>query len=131
MRDVKLTSEGDIYPQTVYVDGIEYILQRVRIRLNTHLGEWILDTRAGMPWRRWLDTKPAPVDQVRDFVRREIESTPGVIRVSGLEADMDGREVKVSGDIITERDGEAVQVGVDVDVKSGTARVLTPQFRGA
>lgn len=131
MKDVKLTPEGDIYPQTVYVEGVDYILQRVQIRLNTHLGEWILDTRQGLPWRRWLNTKPAPVDQVRDFVRREIEKTAGVTRVVDLTAEADNRAIKVSGDIITDSGVTVSGVDVDVDVKSGTARVLVPQFRGA
>lgn len=128
-RDVALTDDGDIYPQTRYVEGIELVLQRIRIRLNTHLGEYLLDTREGMPYRRWLQTKPAPVNQVRDYVRREIEDTPGVRRVRNLEASLEGREIRIEADIDFDESDPTVSTEIQVLTTDGTARILTPQMR--
>ena len=84
------------------VDGIapgepltpeEEVVQRVFVRLRTHLGEWDQDTTVGMPWDRWLSEKPTPVAEIRDRTLREIQNTPGVLRVTRASVSRNGDQL--------------------------------------
>lgn len=57
------------------------LAQRVRIALRTHPRDWIPDDRIGLPWARWLTTRPVPVDAIRVAVRGVIAAEPEVSSV--------------------------------------------------
>jgi len=109
--DVKLDENGDIYAQTRYVDGTELVVQRIENRLLTHRGEYILDTRVGLPYQTWLAQKPVPLEEIADAVRFEIETTPGVEAIESFEADLDGRTVEITGRVRTS-DGQSIDVAI-------------------
>lgn len=78
--DVKLDTAGDITIPTRIARGEDLVIQKVRGRSETHLGEWILDSRDGVPWLRWLDQTPIPETQIEDFLKAEYEEIAGVRR---------------------------------------------------
>jgi hypothetical protein len=76
------------------VTGQDEIIQRVTIRLWRHLGEWFLNTSAGLPWYRGPSTvlageltEATAIMGTRDFryadiwIRNEIVETDGVVRL--------------------------------------------------
>lgn len=71
---------GDLPASFRFATPIELILQRARIRLETFLGEWLLDQSKGLPYLEWRRVKQPPLDEVLNLVRREIEDIPGVLR---------------------------------------------------
>ena len=78
--DVQLDDDGDITIPTRICTGEDLIIQKVRGRAETFLGEWILDTRVGVPWFEWLEEVPPPEQQIQDFLRVEFEDIDGVRR---------------------------------------------------
>ena len=116
--DVKLDANGDIYESTQVVTGDELIAQRIRIRLQTHLGEWLLDTSQGMPYIDWADTLPLPVTEVRQKILDELTTTPGVLTVTSLVVDVDNVLGCLSATASVLLDGGAVAEVVITDTAS-------------
>lgn len=77
-----------------YVTGQDEIVQRVQTRLHRHLGEWFVNTSAGLPWYRGPSnliagqlTEKTAILGTRNFryadiwIRNEIVETAGVIQL--------------------------------------------------
>lgn len=110
--DVLLDSNYDIPLRTTLGTGIEVILQRIQLRLQQGLGEWVYDTTTGLPWLDWSQDKPVDVDNIGARIRREIESVPEVVRVTEWETVFDRatRTITCTGAIETEEGEAAVSV---------------------
>ena len=67
------------------VTGDDEVLQRLWIRLNRELGEWFLNTEAGLPWYQngygILGAKPSRKNEIDLLIRREIVSTEGIDQI--------------------------------------------------
>ena len=101
--DVGLDEDGDLQVHNYPVTGLALVLQRVRLRLLTFLGEWILDASKGLPFLRWIATKPPDAAVIGAVVRREIETTPGVLRVEEYTCTWIPAEqrIAIAGNVIT------------------------------
>lgn len=77
-----------------YVTGQDEIVQRVQTRLYRHLGEWFVNTSAGLPWHAGPSeimagelTEATAIMGTRNFryadiwIRNEIAETDGVIQI--------------------------------------------------
>jgi hypothetical protein len=78
MSDVYMTPTGDYEYPTRYLTQDSASIQRTRLRVLQHRGEWLLDTRTGAPWIEWLDTKPFPKQQIEEFFRADLASVPDI-----------------------------------------------------
>jgi hypothetical protein len=78
MPDVYMTPTGDYEYPTRYIAQDRASIQRARLRVLQHRGEWLLDTRTGAPWIAWLDTKPFPKQQIEEFFRADLASIPDI-----------------------------------------------------
>jgi hypothetical protein len=94
--DVGLNENGDLPAFTRHISGIDLVMQRVNVRLRTFYGEWILDRKKGLPFFTWAAQKPPDVDGIGAVVRREIEGTPGVVRVDDWEGEFDAEAASLS-----------------------------------
>lgn len=65
------------------------VAQAILIRLRFILGEWFLDTEAGLPYFERIFVKAPQIDQLRVLYRTEILETPGVRELLALEMDFD------------------------------------------
>ena len=74
-----LTFDLPVFP--VHISGVDLIVQRMTIRLQRFLGEWILDTTVGIPYLAFIQERPVDVEGITAVLRTEIETTPGVLRV--------------------------------------------------
>lgn len=67
------------------VTGDAEIIQRLWIRLNRELGEWFLNTEAGLPWYQhgygMLGAKPQRKNDIDLLIRQEIATTEGVEQI--------------------------------------------------
>ena len=70
------------------VSGPDEVLQRLITRLKRELGEWFLNTKAGLPWyqngRGILGSKASSKRAVDLLIRRETLGTQGVERIIKL-----------------------------------------------
>lgn len=84
--DFKLNSEWDLVPGEV--TGADEILQRLKLRLLRELGEWFLDTDAGLPWYQdghgMLGSKIVSRNNVLLLIRRCVMGTAGVRSIEKL-----------------------------------------------
>lgn len=127
MYDVELI-DGDLPEVTNHISGWRLTIQRVQIRLGTFFGEWFLDTGVGMPFFNWIETKPAPVDEISATVRLEAEAVDGVVRVDEVITTFNPQTqaVTTTARIIIQDDvlAEEVAVGVRLDATGQSI----PQF---
>lgn len=96
---------GDLPDYVQVVGGMAIIAQRVDCRLRTVLGDWPLDTTAGIDWFGFLGRKPPQVDRFAASLVVEILNTQGVVTVENLSSEMDGNIARISMDVIVEDDG--------------------------
>lgn len=105
-----LLIDGDLpeRPTLVRDRDPRLIVQRIRTRLRTFRGEWLLDQRVGLPWLEWRAEKPPRPERIRDAVRELLETTPGVVRVPELSArlDRERRAVVLEGRVTIVNDEE-------------------------
>lgn len=106
--DVLLDETGDLPAFNTLSSGPEVVAQRIVIRLETGLGEWIFDKTKGLPFVLWVTTKPFPVDTIGDFVRAEVEGVNGVQRIDNYEVDFDepAQTIRITGDVVLEDETE-------------------------
>lgn len=77
--DVRIDPEtGDLPKVPRHIKGDDLILQRVRLRVNTHFGEWFLDQREGLPYQDWAQQRIPNVDSIAAQVATIVRQTPGV-----------------------------------------------------
>ena len=70
-------------------EGAE-VVQHVRSRLLFYLGEWFLDTEAGVPYFQEIFTKPANLANIESIFKSKILRTPGVQRLTDFSMDYQG-----------------------------------------
>ena len=101
--DVGLDEDYDLPVRTQHITGFALILQRVRRRLKTHLGEYLADASVGLPFMAWIAQKPPNVEGIGAVMRRTIETTPGVARVTAWSGtfDRETRTLSYTGSITT------------------------------
>lgn len=95
------------------VTGADAIMQRLKIRLWRHRGEWFLNRRAGLPWYD-LDGSGSSASAGRGMlgsrdiraaelaIRRETLETEGVLRILTLDVTFLGREVNLHMEVLVE-----------------------------
>lgn len=75
----------DLPAFTQHAAGIEVTAQRVRVRFQTHRGDWPLDINVGIPWVSILSTKPLDLEALAALLVLEATDTAGVEEVGDLE----------------------------------------------
>lgn len=102
---IALTSDGDLpaVAQRVRLDTLDQIAQRIRVRLLTHRGEWLPDRRVGLPYYRWSQTRPAPVDLVVQAMQAACVAVPGVVSAA-LEGTFSqaSRSIIITGSVVVQ-----------------------------
>ena len=121
--DVGLDENWDLPAYTRHVTGTDLILQRVKTRLGTVLGEWMLDTSKGLDFLGWTQIKEPPVEAIEAAVAAEIAGVPGVLQVRSCEGTLsaDRRTVTVEADALIEG-GEAQVTISGIGPTEGNAR---------
>lgn len=111
--DVELI-DGDLPALTRHISGTLVVLQRVRLRLLTALGEWILDRLVGIPYLRFIQQKPPNINEIGAFIRREIEAVPGVVSIDTWTPvhDIDARRLTFTAEISVVDEPDTIEVVV-------------------
>lgn len=87
MPDLQLDTDGDLDLSTGDVrqtSGLAALAQRLRVALETQLGELEVDTSYGVPWRQEVLVKSPDLQAVRSLVRAVVVEVPGVAAVERL-----------------------------------------------
>ncbi|RAL23044.1 hypothetical protein DL240_09160 [Lujinxingia litoralis] len=117
--DVQLV-DGDLPEHTRLIEGPELIAQRIRMRLSTFRGEWLLDRRAGLPFLRWRSQRSPPLEAMAARVRDDIASIPGILEVRALRAEQVDDTIRLSGEVRLE-EGAALDLSVEVATSGNTS----------
>lgn len=72
------------------VRDVDQIAQNLSIRLRFMLGEWYLNTLAGIPYYQYFLIKNPNQIQVESFLKDEIGNTGGVEEITSFSSDFDG-----------------------------------------
>lgn len=102
--DFLFDETGDIPLYATLATGDAVTVQRVRRRLKTFRGEWMLNKRTGLPFIEWGQQKPPDVNGQGALVLIELTTTPGVELVEEFEATFDqaNRRVLFTARIVLE-----------------------------
>lgn len=87
-----------------FVTGIDYIAQKVRIKLQTFLGECPYRRDGGTPWLAIFESGTNPELNAKMILTQTIEAIDGVNRVVELNVDLDRntRTAQVTGSAIAD-----------------------------
>ena len=101
---LKLDDDNDIPVFCRHVEGIEAVAQKVRTRLLTHTGDWVLDKNVGLPFLDWLGEKDPATGQISAVLQAELEEIPEVVRVENLTVtwNVADEQLEVTGAVFTE-----------------------------
>lgn len=82
---------------------VEAVEQRVATRLRLLLGEWFLDTSAGVPYIQRIVEKPTDLAFAEAILKRKILETEGVFSIDswGMTYDSENRELTVTCSVST------------------------------
>jgi hypothetical protein len=108
LTDNDLTIEGGdlVLERRRYED----VVQAVLVTLQTHRGEYELDTSAGVPWRAQVLGKGRSVATIGLLIKTIVEGVDGVIRVEDVRATLDRatRGLSITFNALIESDSGAV-----------------------
>ena len=68
---------------------------KLRNRMLFFQGEWFLDTRLGVPYRKFVFLKNPQIALVKQMFRKVIEGTPGIAELLRLDLTSDKRVLRV------------------------------------
>jgi len=116
---------GDFPDRSRTVVKLELVLQRIGVRLRRGTNEWFLDPSVGLPLVDWAEQRAPDVQAIGSVVRREIETTPGVVRVDDwvVTHDRAARRLRCSGRVVTD-DDEVADIVVSNDDAAANAMFL-------
>lgn len=124
MPDLALNSDGTLaFPMRI-ISGPDLVVQRVRLRLNTFQGEWLLDARQGIPWIEWI-SEPPGLAVIEAFLLRRIASTQGILRVEEFSVTQNDETLVVTGRLILDSDDPAISLEAELDPVLGAVRVVS------
>jgi hypothetical protein len=106
------TQTGDLPAFSRHIRAEALAIQRIKTRLRTFLGDWLLDTTVGLPYVEWKQQKPPDTIAIGATVQAEIEATTGVERVDNFDASFEIRSgvdatLLFTGDIVFDPGDEA------------------------
>lgn len=79
--DLKLDSSHDLAIENfdlVLISGVDQVIQKIDIRLRFFLGEWFLDTTAGLPYYTNVLKKDFDIGLLESSFKAQILGTEGV-----------------------------------------------------
>ncbi len=94
MRVSRLDKSGD-WQMGQWLSGSQAIAQNVTTRLKSFKNDWFLDMGAGIDWLQLLGAKGTQKRILRE-VERVALGTPGVVRLTGLDMRLVGRQATIS-----------------------------------
>ena len=83
---------GDLSVPIRFVEGVDAIVQNLRIRLRFMLGEWFLDQRLGIPYIEQIFVSSPDVPLVDALLKRAILTTPGIAAVPVFQSRFESAE---------------------------------------
>lgn len=87
----------------VIVSGVDAVLQNLKIRLRTFIGEWAFDTSVGVDYYGVLFVKKPSIPSIEAMIKSVILRTEGVLRITEFNFTYDLQlrttELKINVDI--------------------------------
>lgn len=92
MNDLAINEDGDLlianYDLQI-VTSLDQTIQELIIRLKFFLGEWFLDTEAGIPYYQDFFVKAPNQIRIESVLKNEILDTPGILELTSFVSDFD------------------------------------------
>ena len=114
MSDIALNDAGDIDLSRLdmfLVTGVDAIVQRLRIALQTFRGEWYLNTTVGLPYFKDIFVKRPNTGAISAAFKTVILGTPGVVSLDVFTLSFDAALRKLTLDFtVTVTTGEQVPI---------------------
>lgn len=72
-----------------FLEGLDALAQRLRLRALNHRGTWFLNTDVGIPYEQHTDDQTLTLAQLSDEISRELAACPGVARLTNIRTTFD------------------------------------------
>ena len=84
----------------VLIDGDDMTVQHLGTRCQIQRGEFVLDTRKGLPWITWFRQKPVSAQYMQSNIRTELEDVEGCKSIDSVRItpDEDERDSEIEFD---------------------------------
>lgn len=103
--DLRLDTDGDLLLDNGELElnaGLGSIRQHLAIRLKFFLGEWFLDTGAGVPYFQEVFVDRVNLSAMEAVFKSAITATPGVIELQAFTLDFSGRTLTINFRALTD-----------------------------
>ena len=77
-----------------HLTGSQAVAQCVKTRIRSFKNDWFLDMGAGIDWLQLLGARGTQKRILREIERVTL-GTPGVVRLTGLDLTLQGRDAKI------------------------------------
>ena len=118
MINLQLDDSGDIFTRNyglARTSGNDQVAQRISTRLKLLLGEWFLDTGAGVPWFDQILIKNPNRAIVQGVLKRAILQTPKVNDLIRFDISEDSVNRKIVVNFtVTTNDGSTVESNAEM-----------------
>ncbi len=90
--------------------GAESVAQRLRIRLKLWLGEYLLDTRQGIPYQRLLGSKEDGPGGLEAVLREAVLTCPGISSLESWSYELTSAREAIVAFVARMTDGDPVSI---------------------
>ena len=104
-------------------DGVDLFLtsttdetlgQRIKVKLQTFLGEYVYNINAGIPWFQQILGKNGSKSNADSIIRTKVLQTPGVAGIESFRSNLDAatRRYTIQELIVKDANGGAIEVTI-------------------
>lgn len=106
MIDLKLTPEHDLLIENgglILIDGVDQIIQKLKIRLLTFLGEYIKNIDIGVPYFQEIFVKNPNITRIEAIIKQKILEDTRILEILTFSTNYDpnGRTIEINFSIKT------------------------------
>ena len=119
MKNLKLNNNGEFEidedGNLVFVENIEEVKQRLKIKMLTNLNEWFLDLNLGIDWHEILSNLDNKKERIKLEIVRALSEDDAVNEIKNIIIDFDSEERYLTiGYEATVLEGETIEQEVEV-----------------
>jgi len=117
MKNLKLNNNGEFEidedGNLVFVENIEEVKQRLKIKMLTNLNEWFLDLNLGIDWHEILSNLDNKKERIKLEIVRALSEDDAVNEIKNIIIDSEERYLTI-GYEATVLEGETIEQEVEV-----------------
>jgi len=119
MNDLKLNSNNDLVIENndfVFLEGVDYVKQKLSRDLKTFLGECFMDTTIGIPYFQEIFIKGTTINRIAAIYKAAILQTFGVIEILDFNMDYNNANRNLIIDFLVNSEEGTIKISEEIAI---------------